>query len=65
MLTQEQVVEGVLVANPGTLSKRKGPGTYAQMAVYPRRLTDEERSAPEAVVGNNVFERARVDVVRI
>jgi DNA polymerase alpha subunit B len=56
-------VESVLVINPGTLSKRKGAGTYAQMAIHPRVLTDEERQ--EKSVGHKLFERARVDVVRI
>ena len=54
----------MLVVNPGTLSKRKGAGTYAQMTIYPRKLTEQERSE-ETVVGHNLFERARVDVVRI
>ena len=65
MLMCTKVVESVLVANPGSLSKRKATGTFAQMAIYPRKLTDEERAVPEAVVGNMVFDRARVDVVRI
>ena len=53
------------MVNPGTLSKRRGPGTYAQMAVHPRKLTSEERASPETMVGNHVFDRTRVDVVRI
>ncbi|KAL8730371.1 MAG: hypothetical protein Q9166_004136 [cf. Caloplaca sp. 2 TL-2023] len=59
-----KVVENVLVVNPGPLSKRKGAGTFAQMTIYPRKLTDQERS-PGALVGHKLFERARVDVVRI
>ncbi|KAL8692639.1 MAG: hypothetical protein Q9218_002372 [Villophora microphyllina] len=58
-----KVVEDVVVVNPGPLSKRKGAGTYAQLTVYPRKLTDQDRSRD--VVGNNLFERARVDVIRI
>lgn len=50
--------------NPGTLSKRRGAGTFAALNVLPRRVSDEEREAGEAV-GHHVFERARVDVVKI
>ncbi|OAX85467.1 hypothetical protein ACJ72_00146 [Emergomyces africanus] len=58
-----KVVEGVLVINPGTLSKRKGAGSYAQMALHPRILTDEEMNVKQ--VGHKIYDRARVDVVRI
>ncbi|KAG8530445.1 uncharacterized protein KY384_004947 [Bacidia gigantensis] len=37
-----KVVEGVVVINPGTVSKRRGPGTYTQLTVHPRKLTREE-----------------------
>lgn len=60
-----KVVKGVLVVNPGPLSKRKGPGTYIQMTIYPRKLTEEERAASGSAVGHHLFERARVDVLRI
>lgn len=59
-----QVVKGVLVVNPGMLSKRNGAGTYVQMAIHPRNVTDEERERGNAV-GHNLFDRARVDIVRI
>jgi len=58
-----QVVESVVVINPGYLSKREKAGTYAKMTIYPRSLTDEERRSP--VVAHQVFERARVDIIRI
>ena len=54
----------MIVINPGPLSKRKGPGTYAQLAIYPRKVTDEERASGE-VVRHDMFDRTRVDVVRI
>jgi DNA polymerase alpha subunit B len=57
------VVESVVVVNPGYLSKQKKTGTYAKMTVYPRPLTDEERGS--SVVAHQVFERARVDIIRI
>jgi len=54
----------VLCINPGTLSKRRGAGTYASVNLAPRTIaSDEEREAD--VLGHNVFERARVDVTRI
>ncbi|KAL8949028.1 MAG: hypothetical protein Q9222_004837 [Ikaeria aurantiellina] len=59
-----KVVENVLVVNPGPISKRKGAGTYAQLSIYPRELTDQERSQGN-LVAHRLFERARVDVVRI
>lgn len=58
------MVESVLVINPGATSKRKGPGTYAQMTIHPRKVTDEERAEGQNI-GHKVFERARVDIVRI
>ncbi|KAB8360933.1 hypothetical protein FH972_024665 [Carpinus fangiana] len=59
-----KVVDSVVVINPGPLSKRRAPGTFAQMFIQPRLITDAERSAGEPV-GTKMFERARVDVVRI
>ncbi|KAI0201126.1 DNA polymerase alpha/epsilon subunit B [Astrocystis sublimbata] len=59
-----RVVESVLVINPGYLSKRRGAGTYARMALYPPKLTDEEISNG-VNVGHKVFERARVEITRI
>ena len=56
-------MEGVTVINPGVLSKRRGAGTYSQMSLQPRAMTDEERV--EKSVVHKVYERARVDVVRI
>jgi len=56
-------VESVLVVNPGYLSKRKAAGTYTRLTIHPRSLTDEERCS--SVVAHQVFERARVDIVRI
>jgi DNA polymerase alpha subunit B len=58
-----KVVEGVLVVNPGYVSKRKAVGTYARLSVQPLTLTPEERQAPR--VGHKLFERAKVEVVRV
>ncbi|KAJ6037080.1 hypothetical protein N7540_001359 [Penicillium herquei] len=58
-----KVVDSVLVINPGTLSKRRGPGTFAQMAIHPRTISDEEREQKQ--LDHKLYERARVDVNRI
>jgi DNA polymerase alpha subunit B len=52
-----------MVINPGSLSKKKAAGTYAKMTLGARVLGEEERGMKN--VPHNVFERARVDVVRI
>ncbi|RMZ92490.1 hypothetical protein DV736_g268, partial [Chaetothyriales sp. CBS 134916] len=55
-----RVVDSVMVINPGSLSKKKAPGTYAKLSLGERRLTDEEMQSNS--VRHNVFERARVDI---
>lgn len=57
-------MENVLVVNPGLLSKRKAAGTYARLTIHARELSDEEKSQKKDVA-NNLFERARVDIIRI
>ncbi|KAF2797537.1 DNA polymeras-like protein alpha/primase associated subunit [Melanomma pulvis-pyrius CBS 109.77] len=59
-----KVVESVLVINPGTLSKRRAAGTYARMVIQPASVTDEEREKGVRVA-HKLWERARVDIVRI
>ncbi|KAF2197600.1 DNA polymerase alpha, subunit B [Delitschia confertaspora ATCC 74209] len=59
-----KVVESVLVINPGTLSKRRAAGTYARMIVIPRAVENEEREKGFAV-GHRMWQRTRVDIVRI
>lgn len=53
-----------MTINPGQLSKKKAAGTYAQMTLLPREVSDEERDEGKNVQ-HKVFERARVDVLRI
>lgn len=55
----------MLVINPSTLSKRKAAGTYAQVSLQPRTISEEERVGDVKSVTHKVFERARVDVTRI
>lgn len=59
-----QVVESVLVINPGTLAKRRAAGTYARVIIQPARVTDDDRQKGVAVA-HRLWERSRVDIVRI
>ncbi|KAL6878901.1 DNA polymerase alpha subunit B N-terminal domain-containing protein [Trichoderma novae-zelandiae] len=56
------VVESVVAINPGSLSKRRGPGTYARMTLYPPPLDGE---VVDGLISHKVFDRARVEIVRI
>jgi DNA polymerase alpha subunit B len=59
----QQVYDSVLAINPGPLSKRRGAGTYARMTLYPpSSLAPDDDSG---MVSHKVFERARVEIVRI
>lgn len=58
-----KVVENVMVVNPGALSKKRGAGTYARLSVGVRKI--EEQQKGEELVGHELFNRARVDIVRI
>ncbi|OCL07369.1 DNA polymeras-like protein alpha/primase associated subunit [Glonium stellatum] len=63
-----KVVESVLVINPGTLSKRKAAGTFARMTVLPAKVTNEDRDAfakNKDLITHKMFERTRVDVIKI
>ncbi|PNY25316.1 DNA polymerase alpha subunit B [Tolypocladium capitatum] len=57
-----KVVESVLAINPGHLSKRKGAGTYARMTLHAPKVDGE---AADAMVSHRIFDRARVEIVRI
>ncbi|KAF2011364.1 DNA polymeras-like protein alpha/primase associated subunit [Aaosphaeria arxii CBS 175.79] len=59
-----KVVESVLVINPGTLSKRRAAGTYARIVVQPASISDDERERGLAIA-HKLWERARVDIVKI
>jgi DNA polymerase alpha subunit B len=58
----KQVVESVLAINPGSLSKRRGPGTYARMTLYPPSPDGE---VINGLITHKVFDRARVEIVKI
>ncbi|PHH61897.1 hypothetical protein CDD81_7761 [Ophiocordyceps australis] len=56
------VVESVLMINPGHLSKRRGAGTFARMSLHAPKLNGD---APDNMVSHQVYDRARVEIVRI
>ncbi|KKK16017.1 hypothetical protein AOCH_005870 [Aspergillus ochraceoroseus] len=58
-----KVIDSVLTINPGTISKRRSAGTYAQIAIHPRVISEEERGKKH--IRHNLYERARVDILRI
>ncbi|KAF4443870.1 DNA polymerase alpha subunit B [Fusarium austroafricanum] len=57
-----KVVESVLLINPGYLSKRRGAGTYARMTLYPPSMPS---GSSEVMMGHQIYDRARVEIVRI
>lgn len=59
-----KIVDGVVVVNPGCLSKKLGSGSYVKMTVVPAEKFVEE-GGPEGGCRHRVYERARVEVVRI
>ncbi|KEF53560.1 DNA polymerase alpha subunit B [Exophiala aquamarina CBS 119918] len=64
MLTPSvKVVDSVMVINPGHLSKRKAAGTYSRLSLHARNVSEDEKAAK--TITHDVFNRARVDVVRI
>ncbi|KAF4551299.1 DNA polymerase alpha subunit B-like protein [Elsinoe fawcettii] len=58
-----KVVDSVVAVNPGTASKRKAAGTFAELKIRKREVREEERE--REVLGHELFNRARVDIVRV
>lgn len=58
-----KIVDSVVAVNPGSLSRRRAPGTFVEMKILPRTMT--EADGEREVLGHELFNRARVDVVRI
>lgn len=59
----KQVVDSILTINPGPISRRRAAGTYAQMAIHPRVVSEEEQEQKN--VSHNLYERTRVDIAKI
>ena len=61
-----KVVESVVAVNPGTLMKRRGAGTYARLTVKPMTVESaSEKEREQGLLGHRLWERCRVDIVRI
>ncbi|KAI5840173.1 DNA polymerase alpha subunit B N-terminal-domain-containing protein [Morchella snyderi] len=60
-----KVVEGVVVLNAGAASRRRAAGNWVRLWVGPRAGGGGEGEGEGGVRGHRVFERARVEVVRI
>lgn len=68
LLPFAKVVESVVSVNPGMLMKKRGPGTYARLTIRPlekSEVNEEEEKRNQGFTGNRVWERCRVDIVRI
>ncbi|CCG81096.1 DNA polymerase alpha subunit B [Taphrina deformans PYCC 5710] len=71
MTTFAKVVNGVIVINPGGLSRKAGAGSYAQLYIQPRNgseqsTNDDVKMEDDAGVRlNEVWKRSRIDIVRI
>lgn len=57
-----KVVDGVVAINPGNLSKRAGAGSFAALTIG---APGKVEGGAEEVFGHKVYERARVEVLRI
>jgi len=74
-------VLGTLVVNPGPLSRGVGGGTYADMTIHPFKESDlrsalvsgslhassanSDSGSSEVMLGNKVFSRTAVKIVKI
>lgn len=63
-----QVVDSVVVVNPGRLSQFSSGGTFAKLSIHPldqARLVSSASKGGETLVEHEAFDRCRVDIVRI
>ncbi|KAF2225820.1 DNA polymerase alpha subunit B N-terminal-domain-containing protein [Elsinoe ampelina] len=58
-----KVVDSVVAVNPGVASKRKAAGTFAELRIKKREVKEDEMERD--VLGHELFNRARVDIVRV
>lgn len=71
MTTFVKVVNGVIVINPGGLSKKVGSGSYAQLYILPRSAPEIRHDSAikqehtEIACPNEIWKRSRVDIIRI
>lgn len=69
-----KIVDSAVMVNPATMTRRNQPGTFAKMTIYPTPRRDLEEAANNMEVDDDdddksldhrVYERVRVDIVRI
>ncbi|KAF8473468.1 DNA polymerase alpha subunit B N-terminal-domain-containing protein [Kalaharituber pfeilii] len=67
-----RTVEGVVVVNPGMASEKRASGTFAEMVIGKREIGggehgdgEEEAEGTGGVMLHKVWERVRVDVLRV
>jgi hypothetical protein len=62
-----QIVDSVVALNPSYLAKGNSAGTYCKMSIHPQNKERLSRTGEgeEEEVEHEVYERARVDVLRI
>lgn len=62
-----QIVDSVVAINPSYLAKGNSAGTYCKMSIHPQNKERLARTgeAEEEEIEHEVYERARVDVLRI
>ncbi|ORY75073.1 DNA polymerase alpha subunit B N-terminal-domain-containing protein [Protomyces lactucae-debilis] len=70
-----KVVENVMVINPGTLSRRAGPGSFARLSIQPKQVKSTQETdlysdamKPEPLddlVQHELWARSRVDIIKI
>lgn len=72
MTPMAKVIDGVLIINPGSLSKKAGHGTYAHVLIQPRNRSAQNEGQPLQVENdqNNLlpielWKRVKVDITRI
>lgn len=67
LTTRLQIVDSVVAINPSYLAKGNSAGTYCKMSIHPQSKERLMRTGEgeEEEVEHEVYERARVDVLRI
>lgn len=73
-LSSRQIVDSTIMLNPSFLTRGNAPGTYAKLTVHPLPRDELERRVgevgegaeePDEPIEHRVWERCRVDVVKV
>jgi DNA polymerase alpha subunit B len=65
--SDKQIIDSVVTINPSNLAKANSGGTYCKMTIHPVPQPDLDKAIDEGDLEDElrVFERTRVDLVRI